>query len=113
MSQLSEIAMSPTSVTAAADEAVTKLNAYHGKRATNLLLRLALTEREFIDDRQERAIRLIAERNDAEALTSLATLLQPHITMARREAVANALQGRTCATECVRSILHYEERLWC
>jgi hypothetical protein len=92
---------------------VAKLDSYHGKRASDLLVRIAMADREFVDDRQDLAIRMIAERDDPEALTALTGLLQPHVELARREAVARALQKGICANECVRSILHYEERLWC
>jgi hypothetical protein len=108
-----EIAISPSTVTATADEALAKLNSYHGKRASDLLVRIALADRDFVDDRQDLAIGMIADRDDAGALSSLADLLQPHIELARREDVAKALQKGICTTECVRSILQYEERLWC
>jgi hypothetical protein len=113
MLRLFETAISPSSVTADADEAIKKLDAYHGKRATDLLVRIAIADREFVDDRQDLAIRLTGEKNDPSALATLASLLQPHIELGRREAVAKALQKSICTTECVLSILHYEERLWC
>jgi hypothetical protein len=113
MQRFFEVAISPTTVTVTADEALTKLNSYHGKHASDLLVRIALADRDFVDDQQEIAIRMIAERDDPNALASLTDLLQPHIELARREAVAKALQKGICTTECVRSVLHYEERLWC
>ena len=85
--------------------AINQLARYTNSEATALLVKVAIRPR-ITDNRQVLAIGLIARRNDPEAFTALSNLLQPHINLGRREAVANALKDGICTALCIQSILH-------
>ncbi len=110
--RLRQIALSQSSGTAAAESAIRKLGNYRGSWAMDSLIGIATWEREFIDGRQELAIKVIAARGNAEALAQLAELFQPSVGLARRDAVAVALQENVCNEQCTQSVLHYLERYW-
>jgi|GEM_PF-2198758 len=110
--RLHQIALSPSSGTAAAESAIRKLGNYGGSWAMDSLVGIATSEREFIDGRQELAIKVIAARGNIEALAQLAELFQPSVGLARRDAVAVALQENVCNEQCTQSVLHYLERYW-
>jgi hypothetical protein len=107
---LFHVALSPTSSTAVSDDAINTLVRYHGSTATDLLIEIATSERVFVDNRQALAIKSVASRADPTALVRLTILLQPHIELGRRIAVAEAIETGSCIEECVERILHYEER---
>jgi hypothetical protein len=113
MDHLQKTALSPSSSTEMADSAITKLGQFRGSRAVDLLVQIAIADREFIDNRQELAIQEVAGRADPSAIRRLSMLLQPFNGLARREAVALALERNTCDEECDQYILHYLERYWC
>jgi hypothetical protein len=113
MDRLHKIALSPASSTELANSSVRKLSSYRGLRAIEFLLQIATADREFIDGRQELAIQEIARRPDSDATHRLAMLLQPFNGLARREAVASALEQNACDENCIQSVLHYLERYWC
>jgi hypothetical protein len=95
--------------------ALRKLSSYRGRRASEMLLDVALGRGpagEFLPETQEEAIKLLGERKDPKVALSLAKLLQPHEGLAIRKAVALGLKYPTCKDECVRLILHYLERVW-
>jgi hypothetical protein len=112
LTKLYSTAVSWSSYTIAAESAVRKLNAYRGAKPTDLLVKLATGGRDFLDDRQELAIQLLVARGDANVTKRVAVLLQPSVGLARREAVATALQNAICNDECTRLVLHYLERRW-
>ena len=109
--RLEKLALSPLSGKASY-EAITRIGTYRGSWAADSLLRIATTDREFIDDRQELAIQAVALRGNPVALAQLAELLQPSNGLARRAAVAKALVENVCSEQCAQSILHYLERYW-
>ncbi len=93
-------------------EATRKLAAYHGRRATELLRGIAFGRGSLTwSDTQAEAIRALVNRGDAEAAPRLANLLQPHVGLDSRKAAAKALLSLPCKRECVRSVLHYLERI--
>lgn len=99
--------------TSQSTEAVRKLAAYRGRRATGMLLNIALGEGPLVlGDTQTEAIKALGKRNDPDIALAMANLLQPHEGLATRQAAAAALQYLPCNTECVDSILHYLERVW-
>jgi hypothetical protein len=112
MTSFFQTALSPLSSTATAHEAIRALSRYDGSAATSLLVRIATNDQAFIDDRQIVAIEAVAQRKDPSALARLAFLLQPHVELGRRKAVAKTLEQGVCVEECIERILHYEERLW-
>ena len=112
MTSLFRTALSPLSSTATAHEAIGALSRYNGSAATSLLFRVATNDHAFIDDRQILAIEAVAQWKDPSALARLAFLLQPHVELGRRKAVAKTLEQGVCVEECIERILHYEERLW-
>jgi hypothetical protein len=94
-------------------EAVRKLAAYRGRRATEMLLDIALGHGPLVlGDTQSEAIKALGKRDDPDVALALANLLQPHEGLATRQAAATALQYLPCNTECVSSILRYLERIW-
>lgn len=110
--RLRQIALSPSSGTTAAESAIRELGNYRGSWAIDSLVGIATSEREFIDGRQELAIKVIATDGNTEALARLAELFQPSVGLARRDAVAVALQENVCNEQCTQSVLHYLERYW-
>lgn len=112
MKRLLSVALSPLSDDPTAAAAINQLARYTNSEATALLVKVAISDPRITDNRQVLAIGLIARRNDPEAFTALSNLLQPHINLGRREAVANALKDGICTALCIQSILHYEERLF-
>lgn len=59
------------------------------------------------------AIRLLENRKELFVSEGLARLLQPHEQLHIRLQVAGSLKELPCDIECIRSILHYIERLDC
>jgi hypothetical protein len=97
----------------ASTNAVRSLAAYHGSRATEKLIQIALGEGPLVfGDVQAEAIKALGERNDAEVVPTLTSLLQPHQALGIRLAAADALRSVACDGLCVRSLLHYLERVW-
>jgi hypothetical protein len=109
--RLFETAISPSSDTKTADAALVDLDKFKGHDATNFIYRIAVSKYPYIDDRQTLAIQLISQRGDIDSIAELSDLLQPQIDLARREAVASALKENACNVQCVKNVLHYEERL--
>jgi hypothetical protein len=93
--------------------AVNKLANYEGDRSTKMLLDIALGDSPLVSDARDRAIAVLADRKDPEIAAALATRLQPHEGLETRRGVAAALQTLPCQGGCVRSILHYLERVYC
>jgi hypothetical protein len=99
--------------TVEAQSAVKKLAAYNGDRSTVMLLNIALGRTPFTwPDVQREAMNALASRRDPKTSASLAIVLQPHIPLPTRHAAADALRNIQCTSDCVRSILHYLERVW-
>ncbi len=99
--------------TSQSTEAVRELATYRGERATALLLYVALGHGPLVwGDTQTEAINALAKRDDPKISRVVADLLQPHEGLATRQASAAALQHLPCKDECIRSILHYLERVW-
>jgi hypothetical protein len=93
--------------------AVSKLAAYRGQRATEMLVEIALGHGPLVfGEAQEEAIKALSKRGDPEVANALVKLLQPHEGLDTRKAVAGALQDLPCKGECIRSLLHYLERVW-
>jgi len=94
-------------------DAVRKLAAYQDRRATRLLLVIALGHAPAAQwGVREAAIKMLGERKDPGVSNALADLLQPHEALDTRTAAAAALQNLPCESECIRSVLHYLERVW-
>lgn len=92
--------------------AVRQLATYRGRRSTDMLLDLAVRGNPLAPEAQTEAIKALGERQDPQIAVALANLLQPHEGLATREAAAAALQELPCKGECIRSTLHYLERVW-
>jgi len=89
-------------------QAVRTLADYHGRRATGLLVGIALTPDSFLTGSSTlEAIKALGERNDPDVAPILANLLQPQEELATRKAAAEALQHLPCSAECVDRILQY------
>jgi hypothetical protein len=98
--------------TAEAQAAVKKLATYRGDRSTVMLLNVALGRTPFTwPDVQREAMNALASRRDPKTSDALASVLQPHIPLPTRQAAADALRNIPCTPDCVRSILHYLERI--
>jgi hypothetical protein len=98
--------------TVEAQAAVKKLATYRGERSTVMLLNIALGRTPFPwPDVQQEAMNALALRRDPGTSAALASMLQPHITLPTRQAAADALRNIPCTPDCVRSILHYLERI--
>lgn len=98
-----------------AQAAVKKLATYRGQRSTSMLLDIAVGHgpaQLIWPDTQAEAIKALRERRDPEIAVTLANLLHPHEGLGTRQAVAAALKYLPCKGECIRSILHYLERIW-
>jgi len=94
-------------------DAVRKLARYRGRRATAMLLDIALGHTLMVSgDLQVEAIKDLAMRDDPQVPVAVAELLQPQEGLDTRQAAATALQHLPCRDECNRSILHYLERIW-
>jgi hypothetical protein len=99
--------------TAQSTEAVKKLATYRGQRVTEKLLEIALGQGPFIwGDTRTSAIRALEERNNSQVASAVADLLQPQEGLHTRQAAAEALLHLPCKAECIRSIMHYLERVW-
>lgn len=92
--------------------AVRSLAAYRGRRSTVMLLDLALRQNPLAPEAQTEAIKALRDRKDPDIAIALANLLQPHEGMGTRQAVATALKDLPCKGDCIRSVLHYLERVW-
>ena len=97
--------------TAESVTAVRKLAAFHGRRVTGMLLDIAGRSGELAGDAGIEAVGALRERKEPEVADALADLLQPHTSLALRQAVASALPDLPCGSVCIRSILHYLERI--
>jgi hypothetical protein len=99
--------------TVEAQAAVKKLATYGGNRSTVMLLNIALGRTPFEwPDVQREAMNALASRRDPKTSASLASVLQPHVPLPTRRAAADALRSIPCRGDCVRSVLHYLERVW-
>jgi hypothetical protein len=108
-----EAAGYPTFDNLRAAKAAKKLGEYTGRRATDLLLKLARGNTRFVDTQARcEAIRALSTRKDAVVGSTLATLLAPHVPLAVRLEAAKTLRNLPCDAGCVGSILHYLERGW-
>jgi hypothetical protein len=112
MESLHSTAISSLSEAPAAELAIRKVNTYAGSGATDLLLKIATADRDFVDGRQDIAIRLLIQRREPKRTSRVATLLQPSVGLARREVVATELQNAVCDNDCTRYVLHCLERGW-
>src|ERR1700688_2186574 len=92
MERLYSTSVSWLSDTPTAESAVRKLNTYAGSGATDLLLKIATANTDFLDRRQYIAIHLLIERREPRLTKRIAALLQPSVGLARREVVATELQ---------------------
>ncbi len=94
--------------------AVKRLATYQGRRATQMLLSIALSDSPLINVGEARsaAMEALGKRGDPDVALALAKLLQPHEGLDTRQQVAAALQDMPCNTECAAVILHYLERVW-
>jgi hypothetical protein len=110
--QLYSTAVSWSSDSLAAESAVRKLNSYRGSAPQDLLVKIATADRDFLDQRQDLAIQLLIAHGDPNLTKRIVRLLQPSVGLARREAIATALQNASCDEECTRFVLHYLERRW-
>jgi hypothetical protein len=112
LAQLYSTAVSRSSDSLAAESAVRQLNSYRGSEPKDLLVKIATADRDFLDHRQDLAIELLLAHGDPNLTKRVAILLQPSVGLARREAVATALQNAICNEKCTRFVLHYLERRW-
>lgn len=92
--------------------AVKILATYRGRRSTVMLLDIASRQNPLAPEAQEEAIKALRDRKDPDIAVALANLLQPHEGMGIRQAAATALKGLPCKRDCIRSALHYLERVW-
>ncbi len=95
-----------------AQAAVRRLGSYRGQEVTAMLLNIALGRTPFTwPETQREAINALGNRAAPGLSEALAILLQPHQTLPARRAAADALQRIPCNADCIRSILHYLERV--
>ena len=93
--------------------AIKELSRDPSQRATELLLKIATNSQLFLwPDGQDAAISALAERRDPAIAVRLADLMQPYLAIGTRRAVAGALSKLPCPADCIRSVLHYKERIW-
>lgn len=93
-------------------EAARRLAKYRNERTDELLLQLALGQGPFVSpETREEALRSLRGRTDPVISETMAKSLQPHVGLRTREAIGTALSEMTCDDECIRSILHYLERI--
>lgn len=93
------------------EAAVRQLATYHGRKSRDLVLAIALSEGSVDSQVQSEAFKVLSEQNDPEVGDMLANLLQLHKGLYTRQSAAKALQTLPCNDECMRSILHYLERI--
>jgi hypothetical protein len=112
--ELHRIATDTTGGTAEQQRALAELARQPGRESARYLLAVALNEGLLIEIRLQ-AIRSLGQRSDLEdtaaSLSDLSRLMQPHVALAIRSAVADAIQ-RHCPRTCIGSVVHYMERLW-
>jgi len=77
-----------------------------------MLLDIALRQNPVAPEAQTEAIKALSKRKNAEIATVFANLLQPHERLGIRQAAATGLKDLPCKGDCVRSVLHYLERVW-
>jgi hypothetical protein len=65
----------------------------------------------IVPETRDAAFKALRDRKDPTIGDELATLLQPHSGLRSRQEVAAALNDIPCQNECIRSILHYLERI--
>jgi hypothetical protein len=75
------------------------------------LVEIALDRQADIDSRTE-AARELSRCGSAHSSEDLSALLQPHVALILREAVAKTINEVGCTEICTASILHYLERDW-
>jgi hypothetical protein len=93
--------------------ALRQLATYRGRHAQDLILQVA-RNRNPLDLAHNRieAIRILGKRGDVDTAVRLAETLRPYEGLDVREAVAESLLELPCASECVRLVLDYRERMW-
>jgi hypothetical protein len=93
-------------------DAVKKLATYRGQRPTEILLRIATGQGPGIwTDTQVEAIKALQSRRNSRTGDALGSLLQPYQGLEIRRAASGALKTVPCKGECIRSTLHYLERV--
>jgi hypothetical protein len=91
--------------------ALQTLASYQGRQSTRMLLDIASRQNFLAPDVQAAAIKALVQRKDPQISMPFADLLQPHEPLGTRQAAADALARIGCTSECVRSVLHYLERV--
>ena len=109
--RLYETAANPESGTETQVTAIRELSRHSDGYSMILLLRLAMNPKLDALARSA-AISALANHPDPLISAQLAELLQPHTALALRYEVARTISQADCSIECVRSILHYLERMW-
>jgi len=95
-----------------AQAATKRLGTYRGARSKQMLLNIALGRTPIVwPDVQREAIEALMSRNDTGISVIFAGILQPYQPLPTRQAAAQALRSLPCTGECVKSILHYLERV--
>jgi hypothetical protein len=79
--------------------------------ARSFLVSIALDHSSDIDSRVE-AVHELGRCGSLRTSNDIADLLQPHVSLIIRSAVANTIQVTGCPEKCVPKILHYLERDW-
>jgi hypothetical protein len=95
--------------------AVKKLGTFSGRKATAMLLEIALGRYPNAwvwSEPRNAAIKELRSRHDTDYSSDLASLLQPHENLESRQLAANALANSGCNIPCINSVLHYVERRW-
>jgi hypothetical protein len=108
---LMEAALDRGRSTAERTDAVRKLASFQGEESKRLLLQIASSNSTEAPIRAQ-AVAMLKARSGERVSDVLARLLQPHSSLSLRMAVAEYLKGSPCAGDCIRSILHYQERIW-
>ncbi len=88
---------------------VSKLASYRGARSADLLLLVAGASQS--EPNRIAAINALVARKDASLVSRLSELLLPQEPLAVRQAVARALYTTGCASECLKNVLYFEERM--
>jgi len=89
---------------------VKRLAALPDERSRSMLLEIATSPRLETPVRVE-AIEGLRNGDNGPASDALARLLQPHVPLSVRVAVAGYLRAHSCKWNCALSILHYSERI--